>query len=102
MKTKEKTVIQVVESSIELKKMMKQVFKDVLKEDFHHLRDGKNKSKRYNDNIMPISDVISYLGISRPTLHKWCREGKLSKKHIGRKVYFLKDDVNNLFEEKNR
>lgn len=50
------------------------------------------ESKQESD-LMTIAEVCEYLHVTPATLHNWHRVGYLTKRHIGRKVYYDRQDV---------
>jgi len=48
--------------------------------------------------LMKPVEVCKYLRISKPTLDKRAKKGVLKKHHVGREVYYLTSDVENLFK----
>ncbi|KAA9340143.1 helix-turn-helix domain-containing protein [Adhaeribacter soli] len=45
------------------------------------------------EDIITIADVCKLLKISRPTVNDWMKTNKLPYKRIGRRVYFIRQDV---------
>ena len=51
------------------------------------------ESKQAELDLMSIAEVCEYLGVTPATLHNWHRLQYLTKRHIGRKVYYDRQDV---------
>ncbi|HCD9236637.1 TPA: helix-turn-helix domain-containing protein [Elizabethkingia anophelis] len=45
------------------------------------------------DRILTRNDTADYLGISLSTLSRWTKEGKISSKGIGDRVYYKMSDI---------
>ncbi len=45
------------------------------------------------DNYLSVEEVLSQLGISRATLHRWMNEGKLKYYKLGRKTLYKPEDI---------
>lgn len=43
--------------------------------------------------LMTRDEVCEYLGVTKPTLHRWNKLGYLTNVHVGRKVRYLREDV---------
>lgn len=46
-----------------------------------------------DNTFMTRSEVCDFLKISKPTLHKWTKEGKIEGHRIGKFVRYKKEDV---------
>jgi len=51
------------------------------------------ESKQEQRDLMSIAEVCEYLHVTAATLHNWHRLHYLTKRHIGRKVYYDRQDV---------
>ena len=51
------------------------------------------EGKQGERDLMSIAEVCEYLGVTPATLHNWHRLHYLTKRHIGRKVYYDRQDV---------
>lgn len=51
------------------------------------------ESKQEQRDLMSIAEVCEYLHVTPATLHNWHRLHYLTKRHIGRKVYYDRQDV---------
>ena len=45
------------------------------------------------DDLMTVDEVCLYLGVTKPTLHRWNKQGYLTNVHVGRKVRYRREDV---------
>lgn len=43
--------------------------------------------------LMTVSEVCEYLGVTKPTLHRWDKMGYLNKVHVGHKVRYRREDI---------
>lgn len=43
--------------------------------------------------LMTRDEVCAYLGVTKPTLHRWNKLGYLTNVHVGRKVRYRREDV---------
>lgn len=43
--------------------------------------------------LMTRDEVCEYLGVTKPTLHRWNKLGYLTNVHVGRKVRYRREDV---------
>ena len=48
-----------------------------------------------NANLLKANEVCEYLRISKVTLYKWLKQGKISGYHLGTRLFFKKTDVDN-------
>ena len=44
-------------------------------------------------DLMTRDEVCEYLGVTKPTLHRWNKLGYLTNVHVGRKVRYRREDV---------
>lgn len=49
--------------------------------------------KQGERDLMTVPEVCEYLHVTPQTLHNWDKMRYLVKKHIGRKVYYNREDV---------
>jgi len=47
------------------------------------------------DELLTIEEAVDLLKISKPTLWRWCKTGKLNKLAIGGRRYFRKTELLN-------
>lgn len=45
------------------------------------------------NDLLTIDQVSEYLGVTKPTLHRWNKLGYLTRFHVGRKVRYRRADV---------
>lgn len=55
----------------------------------------KEEEKKYLDT----EDASSYLGIKPRTLKEWKSKGKIDAKKLGKRLYWLIEDLNDLIEK---
>ena len=62
---------------------------------------GNMKTK--NNRLYTTKDVLSKVGVTRPTLYKWFKEGKISEvmRDRNRVRLFTKNDMEKIFSYKN-
>jgi excisionase family DNA binding protein len=51
-----------------------------------------------SEQLLTMDDVTKKLSISRQTVHKWIKDGKIKVVRIGRILRFEAAEVNNLIE----
>jgi excisionase family DNA binding protein len=59
-------------------------------------RQEENREELYRHPVLSIRQVCLLLGISRSTLHRLIRKGRLPSTKVGGRVLFLKDDIEGL------
>lgn len=52
-----------------------------------------NPVETMSNELMTIDEVCRYLGVTKPTLHRWNKMGYLTNMHVGRKVRYRREDV---------
>lgn len=82
----------VVELSI---KDLRTVVSDIMKEERTKATEEAKRTKQ-GVEIYTRSEVAHLLNVSYPTLHRWNKIGYLIPVKAGRKVHYLKSDVENL------
>ena len=53
----------------------------------------KAEHPKEQDDLLTIEQVSEYLGVTKPTLHRWNKLGYLTRFHVGRKVRYRRADV---------
>lgn len=58
----------------------------------------KNKFERVSNHqsdndLLTIDETMKFLSVSKPTLYKWKKEGKLKSYGIGKRVYYKKSEI---------
>ncbi len=48
---------------------------------------------------LDIDEAAAYVGVSRTTIYKWAKQGKLTLHKVGKVSRVKKDDLDRLFEE---
>tara|TARA_B100000927_G_scaffold276550_1_gene257426 strand:+ start:580 stop:843 length:264 start_codon:yes stop_codon:yes gene_type:complete len=51
------------------------------------------------DDILTVEQVKTKFKVTRATLNNWHREGILTKKYVGGRVYYKSDEVYNLLNQ---
>ena len=51
------------------------------------------KKDKEEDELMKASEVCNYLKISKVTLYKWLREGKISGYYLATRLFFWKSEI---------
>ena len=52
------------------------------------------------DELMKANEVCDYLKISKVTLYKWLREGKISGYYLATRLFFWKSEIINALNKK--
>ena len=63
----------------------------------------QNAIKSFRDNqikLMNEDDVKKYLGVSHATLYRWANDGKLVPLRMGRKIRWLRSDIDAFLQRK--
>jgi len=90
--------LQMINLSIDdLSKLIKDCFKEQLK----NIQESKiTEPTKSETDFLTRKEVKNILNVSYPTLWKYNNEGTLKvKKKIGRRVYYSKQDLNNLLND---
>lgn len=51
------------------------------------------KNNKEEDELMKATEVCDYLKISKVTLYKWLREGKISGYYLATRLFFWKSEI---------
>ena len=84
--------------------MREVVFRSISEEDLRTIiREELSQITKYDQapkkEIYTISDLADVLSVSKVTIHKWKKEGKISFYRIEGRVYFRKEDVFNALKK---
>ena len=79
----------------DLAELINTIIKDQL-EEF-----SKKDSKSKDEELMTVEEVCAFLHCSKPTLHKHKKDGLIKARRIGRRIYFIKDEILKSMETKN-
>ncbi len=77
---------------------MVQLIENTISKELSKIKSDSKKQKD-QDQLMTIRDAMEYLSCSAGTIHKYKRDGILKFRRIGRKVYFLKSDLDKKLAE---
>ena len=58
---------------------------------------GNNKEE---DELLKATEVCKYLKISKVTLYKWLREGKISGYYLATRLFFWRSEINSALIKK--
>ena len=58
----------------------------------------KDLQSSLGDDILTVEQVINKLKITRATLNNWHKEGILTKRYVGGRVYYKADEVYKLLD----
>ena len=64
-----------------------------------HLEKFNPDKKKESDKLFTIREAMDYFSVSASTIHKYKRDNLLKFRRIGRKVYFLKSDLDKKLAE---
>jgi|GEM_PF-6322959 len=82
----------------ELTELIQNAVRDVLA-DFSLAHPVANNSPPLADpEVLSSKEVCAMLGISAPTLIKYRKEGKISGKRIGGKIFYIKSNIEKLLK----
>lgn len=80
--------------------MKKEIFINLEIEDLEDLirnciREELKEMTNNNENadLLKANEVCEYLRISKVTLYKWLKQGKITGYHLGTRLFFKKTDV---------
>ena len=73
-----------------------QIIKDTIDKHLGLLKPDKEKE---TDKLFTIQEAMDYFSVSASTIHKYKRDNLLKFRRIGRKVYFLKSDLDKKLAE---
>jgi len=80
--------------------MKKQIFTNLEIQDFETLVRNcirieleEFKKDKEVDKLMKATEVCDYLKISKVTLYKWLREGKISGYYLATRLFFWKSEI---------
>ncbi|MBI4499464.1 MAG: helix-turn-helix domain-containing protein [Chloroflexi bacterium] len=54
------------------------------------------------DELLSVNEVTKILKVSKATVQRWCREGKLPAAKIGKEYRIRRDDLERWYEEQLR
>jgi excisionase family DNA binding protein len=72
----------------EFKSIIKSCIKEELKAFF-----GNEHAFKKNKEMLSMKELCQILQVSKATLIKWTRQGKVTGRRIGRRVYYKPEDV---------
>lgn len=83
--------------------MKKEIFTNLSEEDFETLIQKCIKSEfdklQFNDPspnpLIKAKEACSFLQVSKVTLFKWLKEGKIKGYYLGTRLYFKQDELEN-------
>ncbi len=64
------------------------LIRNVIREELKEFRNNKEE-----DELLKANEVCSYLKISKVTLYKWLREGKISGYYLATRLFFWKSEI---------
>jgi len=64
------------------------------------LRNANTTENNTNGNLIPLAEVARMFNVTAQTLYVWDKQGYLTKHHVGRKVFYLRDEVESLYQAK--
>lgn len=73
--------------------------KNTRKKNGELVAEGKADGKDLADKIMDNADFIAVFNITKRTAQRWRKAGKIGYIPIGKKVYYLKSDVDMMMEK---
>ena len=57
-------------------------------------------SNNVKEDLLKANEVCEYLRISKVTLYKWMRQGKITGYYLGSRLFFKKAEINNALTKK--
>lgn len=81
------------------KKELASAISDAIKENIEELQPKSTKqqappsNKKSKPKLLTIKDLQGIFGVSRVTINKWMKEGKLPFIKMSRRVYFNEDEI---------
>lgn len=79
----------------EFKTLLKQTIKDIQEEN----KQGETSATSELPELPTAGQTANYLGISKVTLWKWTKDGKLQSYHISGRIRYKRDEVLNAVQE---
>ncbi len=87
--------------------MKKEIFTNLEIQDLEDLirnciREELNEitSNYEKEDLLKSNEVCEYLRISKVTLYKWMRQGKITGYYLGSRLFFKKAEINNALTKK--
>jgi len=71
------------------------IIRNCIREELEEFKKGEE-----GEELMKASDVCDYLKISKVTLYKWLREGKISGYYLATRLFFWKSEINKALNKK--
>ena len=62
---------------------------------------SKKDSKPKVEGLMTVEETCEFIHCTKPTLHKYKKDGLIKSRRLGRRIYFLKDEILECMETKN-
>lgn len=77
-------------------------YRDLLKDFRTILHEEKTQPPTHDlGRLLTLSETAAFFKISKRSLFNWCQNGIIKKVQVGNRVYFRKEDIEDLIE-KNR
>ncbi len=70
----------------------------MLEEAVRNAMTGLQNNKTTNEEYLTRKDVAELFKVTLTTISDWCKIGKLKRHHINSRVYFLKSEIEKLFQ----
>lgn len=72
----------------------------MLEEAVRNAVSGLQNTKSNNEQYLSRKDVAELFKVTLTTINDWCKVGKLKRHHINSRVYFMKSEIETLFQPK--
>lgn len=72
----------------------------MLEEAVRNALSGAQPTKAINEQYLTRKDVAELFKVTLTTINDWCKIGKLKRHHINSRVYFMKSEIEYLFQLK--
>lgn len=70
----------------------------MLEEAVRNALSGLQSTKANDEQYLTRKDVAKLFKVTLTTISEWCKIGKLKRHHINSRVYFLKSEIEKIFQ----
>ncbi|AWM14642.1 DNA-binding protein [Flavobacterium sediminis] len=78
---------------------LKELFREAVKEEIEAvIKQQKEKSSNYTNELLTREETAKLLSVSLPTLHNWCLQGIIPSYRFNTRIRFKREDIEKLLE----